>query len=42
MRNDLKEEFCKELFLDYLGTSTVLKWCKITNKVNVHLYLKFH
>ena len=33
LRQRLKEDEMKELFLNYFGTWTILKWCKLTNQV---------
>ena len=33
LKQDLKHYEVKKLFLDYYGTWTILKWCKLTNKV---------
>jgi len=33
LRHDLKDDTLKKLFLTYFGTWTILKWCKLTNKV---------
>ena len=33
LRHDLKDDAIKELFLNYSGTWTILKWCKLNNKV---------
>jgi hypothetical protein len=33
LRVDLKDDSIKELFLYYYGTWTIIKWCKLSNKV---------
>ena len=40
MRGDLKKDTLKKLFLNYYGTWTIIKWCKLTNKVYNAFYSK--
>lgn len=47
LRNDLKNEDMKELFLNYYGVWALIKWCKLVNKVNLvsfvfYTLLKFY
>lgn len=37
IRQDLKDEENKILFLDFNGTWTVIKWCKLANQVVLNL-----
>lgn len=33
LRGDLRDDNLKKLFLNYYGTWTIIKWCKLSNKV---------
>ncbi len=35
LRDDLKDDCIKQIFMDYFGTWTILKWCKSNNKVDI-------